>query len=36
MALEKNAPALKRVKNAIIKEERVFFKNELFAIKKIR
>ena len=36
MALEKNASALKRVKNAILKEERVFFKNELFAIKKIR
>jgi len=27
---------LKRVKNAIIKEERLFFKNEIFSIKKIR
>jgi hypothetical protein len=36
MAIEKNASALKRVKNAIIKEERLFFKNEIFSIKKIR
>ena len=36
MHLEKNVSALKRVKNTILKEERVFFKNELFAIKKIR
>ena len=36
MILEKNVSVLKRVKNKILKEERVFFKNELFSIKKIR
>lgn len=36
MALEKNTSALKRVKNAILKEKEIFFRNEIFAIKKIR
>ena len=36
MALEKNTSALKRVKNAIFKEKEIFFRNEIFAIKKIR
>jgi hypothetical protein len=35
-ALEKNISALKRVKYAILKEKEIFFRNEIFAIKKIR
>jgi hypothetical protein len=36
IAIEKNISALKRVKVAIKKEERMFFKNEIFSIKKIK